>query len=236
MGPPRPTLVLFARAPVAGIVKTRLAGRLAPEGAARLYEAFLEDAARVYVSPGWNSVLYADPDPDDPALALLFGPPWRREAQARGDLGVRLAVAFRAENARGAPVVAAVGSDHPALPRRRLDELFRAVGEGRGRDAAVVPALDGGYCAIALSTRIAPDAAFRDIPWSSPGTLHATLDRLRAEGVSVALLDPASDVDRPEDLDRLAEELAARDPSEDDFPRATATALAALLALAARQA
>lgn len=222
----RPTLVLFARAPVAGAVKTRLAAALGAEGAARLYRAFLEDAARVYAGGGWSPVLYAEADPDDPELALLFGPPWRREAQVAGDLGRRLAEAFRAERSRGAPAVVAVGSDHPALARAALTELLEAV--ARGEDAAVIPARDGGYCAIALSKRADPEAVFHCIPWSSAATLEATLQRMRGLALSAAVLDPSYDVDRPEDLELLRDDLAGRDPMEDDFPRATAAALAEL--------
>jgi rSAM/selenodomain-associated transferase 1 len=222
------TLILFARAPVPGSVKTRLAGVLAPEGAARLYRAFLEDAARVYPGSAWSAVLYADPDPDETSLAAIFGEPWRREAQGSGDLGSRLTAAFEAERSRGASAVLAVGSDHPALPRRSLEELFDAV--ERGEDVALIPAQDGGYCAIALAPRAATSAIFRDIPWSSDRTLAVTVARAREEGLRAALLAAAYDVDRPEDLQTLARDLARRDPADGDYPHATARALARLAA------
>jgi rSAM/selenodomain-associated transferase 1 len=222
------TLILFARAPVPGSVKTRLAGVLAPEGAARLYRAFLEDAARVYAGSAWSAVLYADPDPDETSLAAIFGEPWRREAQGSGDLGSRLTAAFEAERSRGASAVLAVGSDHPALPRRSLEELFDAV--ERGEDVALIPAQDGGYCAIALAPRAATSAIFRDIPWSSDRTLAVTVARAREEGLRAALLAAAYDVDRPEDLQTLARDLARRDPADGDYPHATARALARLAA------
>jgi hypothetical protein len=221
-----PALVLFARAPVAGGVKTRLAAALGLEGAARLYRAFLEDASRVYTGRGWDPVLYADPDPDEPTLAALFGPPWRREAQAEGDLGRRLSDAFRSERSRGADPVAAVGSDHPALARGQLVELFEAI--ERGEDAALIPARDGGYCAIALSKRADPGSVFDGVPWSSPSTFEKTLERIHHLGLSVAVHEPAYDVDRPEDLEWLRDDLASRDPREDDYPRATAAALAGI--------
>lgn len=224
MPEPRPTLILFARAPVPGLVKTRLAAVLAPEGAARLYRAFLEDASRVYVGPEWSSALYADPDPDEPSLVAIFGSPWRRASQAEGDLGVRLIGAFEAERSRGATAVLAVGSDHPALPRQSLRQLFRAVTSGE--DAAVIPAQDGGYCAIALSPRAAPETLFRGIPWSTDATLSVTLDHARRAGLRVAIAEPAYDVDRPADLERLVTDLASRNPAEEDYPRATAAALA----------
>ncbi len=224
------TLILFGRAPIPGRVKTRLAGVLAPEGAARLYRAFLEDAARVYAGSAWSSVLYADPDPDESSLAAIFGAPWRREAQVGAGLGDRLADAFEGERSRGGSAVLAVGSDHPALPRRSLEELFRAVEEGE--DVALIPAQDGGYCAIALSLRAAPSAVFRDVPWSSERTLEVTVARAREEGLRAVLLTPAYDVDRPEDLRTLARDLARRDPADDDYPHATARALAGFAASA----
>jgi uncharacterized protein len=222
----RPTLLLFARAPMPGSVKTRLVSVLGPEGAARLYRAFLEDAARVYDDPRWSPVLYADPDPNEPALVAIFGPPWRREAQVTGDLGSRLSEAFRAERSRVPPAILAVGSDHPALSRHSLQQLFEAIRSGE--DAALIPAHDGGYCAIALSPRAELDAVFDEIPWSSAGTLEKTLERMRRRRMRVGLLAPAYDVDRPEDLERLVNDLAARDPAADDYPRETATVLLAL--------
>ena len=100
------------------------------------------------------------------------------------------------------------------------------VGPRVGEDAAVIPARDGGYCAIALSKRADPEAVFHDIPWSSEATLEATLERIQKLGLSAAVFDPSYDVDRPEDLGLLRDDLARRDPMEDDFPRATAAALA----------
>lgn len=222
----RQTLVLFAREPVPGRVKTRLARLLTAEGASRLYRAFLEDACRVYADPAWTCVLDAEPDPDVANLATIFPPPWRLERQATGDLGARLTAAFDRERALGAAVTLAVGSDHPALSRRSLRLLFERV--ARGDDAALIPARDGGYCAIALSSAVEPAAVFRDVPWSTPATLETTLDRLREAGLSVTLAEPAYDVDRPEDLERLRSDLARRDPAEEDYPRATSAALALL--------
>lgn len=192
-----------------------------------LYTAFLEDAARVYGgSPHWSPVLAAEPEPDHPSLARLFGAPWRRQAQAPGDLGAKLTVAFEAERARGAPAVAAVGSDHPALPIALVEAAFEMV--RLGSDAALVPAEDGGYCAIALGRRVWPALVFRDMPWSTPQVLAVTRARLSSAGFAVATLDAAYDVDRPEDLDRLRADLARRDPAAADYPRATARALAEL--------
>ena len=224
-----PSLLLFARVPDPGRVKTRLAGRLTERGATDLYRAFLEDAARVYLQPSrWDSVLCAEPDPSDPRLAALFSDGWRRQAQAPGDLGSRLADAFEGELRRGAPAAVAVGSDQPALPLRLLDAVFRALAERSS--AALVPAEDGGYCAIGLAAAAPVAEVFRDIPWSTGAVFSETLRRLEAAGVPHRVLEAAYDVDLPEDVDRLQRDLASRDPDAEDFPAATARALAALAA------
>lgn len=221
---PLPSLILFARTPLPGAVKTRLSPPLSPRQVVALYAAFLEDAAGAYVSSaGWVPVLSAEPDPDDPVLARIFAPPWRRERQAPGDLGAKLASAFVSEFGRGASSVLAVGSDHPAMPGKRIQEAFDTV--SKGADAAIVPADDGGYCAIALSRRVEPEAVFRGVPWSTPRTLAATVSNLRAGGWAVRTLAPSYDVDRPDDLERLRTDLEERDADAPDFPAATARAL-----------
>ncbi len=220
-----PSLILFARVPVLGRVKTRLAARLGDRGALALYRAFLEDASRVYAGGAdWSPIVAVDPDSDDPDVVSLFPPPWRREPQGDGGLGERLAAAFEREFARGASAALAVGSDHPALPRRRLVDAVAAL-EGGAR-AAAIPAEDGGYCAIALSAGVPLDAAFGEIPWSTGDVLAATRERLASKGVGLTVLGAGYDVDRPEDLDRLRRDLSLLDPASSDFPTATARVLA----------
>ena len=221
---PLPSLILFARSPRLGAVKTRLSPPLSPRQVLALYAAFLEDAAGAYGSSAeWVPVLAAEPDAGDPALARIFTPPWRRERQAPGDLGVKLSAAFASEFACGAPSVLAVGSDHPALSSGRIRETFHAV--AGGADAAVVPAEDGGYCAIALSRRVDPGAVFRGVSWSTPRALAETVSNLAAGGWTVRTLAPSYDVDRPDDLNRLRADLEGRDAAAPDFPAATARAL-----------
>jgi rSAM/selenodomain-associated transferase 1 len=222
-----PSLLLFARTPERGKVKTRLVPPLSEPEALDLYRAFLEDAAANYISPGrWRSVLEAEPDPDEAILAALFPRPWRRRKQAAGDLGERLTAAFECEFALGAAAAVAVGSDHPALERRQIEEAFGCL--SRGSDAVVIPADDGGYCAIGLAARVCARDVFSEIPWSSSRVLSATRERFGARGIDAVFLEAAYDVDRPEDLERLRRDLAGRDPAGRDYPSATARVLRAL--------
>ena len=222
-----PALLLFARAPRLGLVKTRLHPALGAEGATRLYAAFLADAARTYGPPApWTPVLCADEELEGSDLAARFPAAWCRSPQTRGDLGDRLTAAFEGAFAAGAPAAVAVGADHPALPRRDLERLLARLASGR--EACLIPADDGGYCAIGLAPAVPPGDVFRGVPWSSPDVLCETVLRLAALGIRYTLLPPLYDVDRPEDLCRLASDLAGRDPREPDYPRETAAALEAL--------
>lgn len=224
MGDRLSSLLLFAKAPAAGRVKTRLVPPLSEAQALALYRAFLEDAAASYSSSGnWQPVLEADPDPEDPLLAALFQGRWRRRRQVTGDLGERLAASFEREFSERAPAAVAVGSDHPALELRLLEEAFRRL--AAGDDAVVIPADDGGYCAIGLASRVPVRELFTGIAWSSPTVLRATQQRLEALALRASILEPAYDVDRPEDLERLRRDLARRHPSQPGYPRATARVL-----------
>jgi rSAM/selenodomain-associated transferase 1 len=222
-------LLLFARAPVQGKVKTRLVPPLTVPVALRLYQAFLEDAARIYRVPElWEAVLEAEPGPEHPELVRLFSPPWRLEAQRAGDLGQRLEDAFARAFARGSGAAVAVGADHPALPRTRIEESFRRLAEGN--DATLIPADDGGYCAVGLSAEAPLAEVFREIPWSTPSTLEVTRTRMQRAGLSVAVLPASYDIDQPEDLARLRDDLFSRDATASDYPVCTARVLAEIFA------
>jgi len=225
----RPPLLLFAKLPVPGRVKTRLARAIGADAAAALAEAFLRDAAERWSAvPGFAPVVVADA-PEDPFWAAVFPPPWRIEAQGDGDLGSRLARAFARGFARSRRV-AVLGADHPDLQPAEVGAFLR-------EEDAVWPARDGGYAALVLSKeageRLASGGApaahlFEGIAWSTPRVLAQTLDRAASRGVLLTRFPETGDVDEPEDLAVLARELGARDPSSPGFPSRTWEALRAI--------
>jgi rSAM/selenodomain-associated transferase 1 len=205
-------LVLFGKLPVPGQVKTRLARRLGDSGAAALAEAFLRDAAEAYAAlDGVAPVVAAAPDAADPFWRNTFPAPWRIEAQGDGDLGQRLAGAFRREFRRRERV-AAVGADHPALP---LDGLRRFMAERN----AIWPSRDGGYAAILLERSARALDLFDGIPWSTDRVLAETVERARRAGIALTGYPETYDVDEPHDLLRLRSDLQARDRAAPGFPR-----------------
>lgn len=199
---PRTRVAVFAKAPVPGVVKTRLAPLLGPEGAAALHAGLVRQALSTAAMAGLGPVeLWCAPDESHPFFqrcAELFALTLHRQAGA--DLGQRMHVAFAAGLASGDRVVL-IGSDCPVLDAADLREAARAL---ETHDAAIAPAEDGGYVLIALSKPI-PEL-FTGIAWGSAAVMGATRARLAASGARWKELPMRWDVDRPEDYARLQSE------------------------------
>ncbi len=197
-------------------MKTRLSPPLSKAMAARLYAAFVSDLAREVAGIADEHVLLlagVPPDihldrPDAPsalraALPADFAewPDWPVRAQRGADLGERLAAAL-ADLGAGARRVVLLGADHPDLPPAEVAAAFVALEEA---DVVLGPTMDGGYYLIG-SSRPSPDI-LAAMPWSSPELLRRTLDRAAALGLTVRATRPWYDVDRPEDLAFLEQNL-----------------------------
>ncbi|AGA34525.1 protein of unknown function DUF2064 [Thioalkalivibrio nitratireducens DSM 14787] len=186
-------LLVFAKAPEPGQVKTRLIPALGAEGAARLHRRLVR---RVLAAARASAVgpveLWAASDARHPFFAQCrreFGCALR--AQLAGDLGQRMSVALHAQ----LPALL-VGSDAPGLDAARLQDAAAALVEGG--DAVLIPALDGGYVAIGLA--VPAPGLFTEMPWGGAEVLQRTVDRCREQGLRCSRRPPCPDVDRPDDL------------------------------------
>lgn len=204
---PRPEslrVAVFAKAPVAGAVKTRLVPALGAAGAARLHESLAIRALATAAQAKPASLqLWCAPDASHPffaACAARFGCELR--VQRGADLGARMAHAF----AQCAPLVL-VGTDCPALTSSHLLRAWEALATN---DAAIAPAEDGGYVLVALS-RPAP-WLFIDMAWGDADVLARTRQRIAAAGMRCAELETLWDVDRPDDYRRLQASAIALEP------------------------
>jgi len=186
-------LAVFAKTPLAGQVKTRLAPALSPEESAELYRCMLLDTiARVRQLPV-DTVIFYEGDElffREAAPGVLLIP------QLEGGLGERLENAFSTLGSLGYRGRAVIGTDAPDLPLSFIEEAFRRL-DG-GSDAVFGPAEDGGYYLVALNG--APGTLFRDIPWSSAQVLARSLEKASECGLATELLPTWYDVDRYEDL------------------------------------
>jgi rSAM/selenodomain-associated transferase 1 len=192
-------VIVFAKAPVAGLAKTRLAPALGAEGAAALAARMLHHTLAQAVQAGLGPVeLCGAPDAAHPALvAAAAAVGATLTAQGGGDLGSRMHRAFARVLAQHGHALV-VGTDAPALDAAMLREAAASL---RGHDAVFVPALDGGYALVGL--RRADPRWFRDMAWSTPGVMDATRQRLRDARVRWAELAPVADIDEPQDLVHL---------------------------------
>lgn len=199
-------LTLFARAPVPGRTKTRLAKTLGEVRAARLYEAFLGDIVSRLAPLGALELACAG-DLEHPALRRLaerHALPLR--AQVPGDLGARMAHSLREMRARGGAGVI-VGTDVPTLPAE-LVARARVALEGAA-DVVLGPTADGGYYLVGVrETRIDPSDLFRDVRFSTRFAFADTLAAACRAGCHVAVLPPWYDVDEVDDLLLLEAHLA----------------------------
>ncbi len=222
-------LLLFAKEPAPGHVKTRLVPRVDHERAARLYEAFVTDMTRRLRTDGrFDLAILSDPEPAaSPRLseiASAAGVPIL--AQHGIDLGERLARAIADALALARPFAIAVGADHPTLPKALLHLVADHL--EAGGEAAIVPSADGGYCALGVA-RARPEI-FAGVPWGGPEVLARTLAAFERAGVEPLLTPAWYDIDGPDDLERLRRELATLDPRSGDFPATTSEALRAIRA------
>ncbi|HYQ89024.1 MAG TPA: TIGR04282 family arsenosugar biosynthesis glycosyltransferase [Candidatus Binatia bacterium] len=194
-------IALFAKAPLAGRVKTRLVPPLTHEDAARVARASLEDTARFIVpevAAPWTLFLDGEADAAMQGLAEETG--LSILPQEGPELGARLKAAFRALRERGARRVLAIGSDSPTLDPVRIQEGIESLGVC---DMALGPSEDGGYYLIGTSG--SHESIFDGIPWGSASAAAVTLERARAAGLEVRLLAPWYDLDDPASLRRAYE-------------------------------
>ncbi|MXZ05462.1 MAG: glycosyltransferase [Rhodothermaceae bacterium] len=198
-------LIVFARSPVAGQVKSRLTQLLSSQEAADLYRAFLVDSLAQYASLEVDVRLYMA-DEGDPGVHLYGA---KLKKQCGDGLGERMDHAFRETAAEGYEQMVIIGTDHPTLPTEFIMDAYEALSDVPA--VCIGPASDGGYYLLGMSPLIC--GLFDGIVYSKPNVLSLTLVRARESGASVTQLPVWYDVDTPEDLRRLVSEKTALPPA-----------------------
>jgi rSAM/selenodomain-associated transferase 1 len=192
-------LIVFAKDPKPGTVKTRLFDRFTPEEAAALYKAFISDtlAKARGVEANAHILCYA-PASATASMVEIAGPDWDLVPQVYADLGERMATALRQSLAAGADRVILTGADIPSLPSTHLAQALDLLGDC---DVVLGPSTDGGYYLIGVTAD--HPAIFQNIAWSQSSVFAQTVERVRNAGLSLGLVPPWYDVDTPEEVDFL---------------------------------
>lgn len=200
--PPKAVLV-FAKPPRPGHVKTRLRGVLSAHEAAELHLACVKDAARLVASVGgyrkWLLVAGRYDAAQKLARQAALSTRWCLGLQVGRDLGERLEFAFGSHFTAGVKKVIVVGTDTPWMAPQRIVRAFALLDRV---DVVLGPTEDGGYYLVG-ARRLVPEM-FRGIRWGTAEVFEKTVRALRKAGVSYRLLRRDFDLDRPADLRRVA--------------------------------
>lgn len=204
----RVQIAVLAKAPVAGLTKTRLTPALGPAGAARLQRWFTRRALHTALATGLGPVsLWCAPDTQHRFFrALAHTARVSCLTQSGKDLGERMHAAFLRHCSVGPTLL--IGTDCPVLQAQHLHRAAHALLEGE--DAVFYPAEDGGYVLVGLR---APQARlFAGMSWSTADVMAETRARAATLGLRLREFEALWDVDRPEDLLRLQRWLGDTSP------------------------
>lgn len=192
-------IVIFAKAPLPGLAKTRLIPALGRQGAADLARALLDHALHEAVRSQVGAVeLCVTPPATDAFWQGLHLPQAvHLTDQGEGDLGMRMARAAARVMAAGESVLL-TGTDCPQLGAAQLQQAATAL---RQAEACLIPALDGGYVLLGLTRFDA--SVFSGVAWSTPSVWDETLDRLKRLHWRVTTQPALHDIDEPADLQWL---------------------------------
>lgn len=192
-------LILFAKTPVAGRVKTRLVPDLGEQGAADLARALIEESVRRSVA-SWPGPVSLQVWPDTghqcfEALRRRHGITVSR--QSKGDLGAKMFEALNDAHQRGV-TAAIMGCDVPQCPAETHRTAHAFLAQGR---SIIGPSDDGGYYLIGINPP--HRKCFERIGWGGSKVFDTTLKRAASAGVDLIVLQQLNDIDTMADLDAL---------------------------------
>jgi hypothetical protein len=198
---PTHSLIVLARFPRLGQVKTRLAAAVGTAHALGLYTSFLRDILTRYAATKIPVRLYGTPRVDHDSFRAWLDEYGLADItlhdQADGDLGERMFRALQDTFSAGFSKAILTGSDLPDLP---VDYLLGGLRSLATNHACLGPSRDGGYYAIGFRSSGFTDAVFRSMKWSTESVFAQTLFRFRAASLTVHSMPEWSDVDTLDDL------------------------------------
>lgn len=196
-------LIVFAKEPEAGKVKTRLQGYLSKDMCVKLYKAFLKDTLElVRAIKCFDKVLAYDPSTLEPKYLKTIARDFMFYKQNGRNLGEKMHNAFKFVQERNNVKVVIIGSDSPNLPLNYIKEAYRRLDRS---DIVLGPSHDGGYYLVGLKKPCA--GIFKGVKWSSKTVLEDTVKNIRFLSKKVSVLEKWYDIDDSIGLVLLKEDL-----------------------------
>lgn len=188
-------LMVFTKNPELGNCKTRLASTIGDEAALSVYEQLLDYTVNFASKVNAEKYVYYSKDiqNNDRWDVSLF----RKKKQAEGNLGVKMASAFKENFDQGFEKIIIIGSDCAEINETDIENAFNALEKS---EVVIGPAIDGGYYLLGMRTFI--PSLFQDKSWSTPDLINETISTLKKQHISFSLLKEKSDIDYEEDLER----------------------------------
>jgi len=208
-------LVLFAKAPIAGEVKTRLQPEITPENSARLQEAMIKDSISLMSEiNNVEKIIYFLPIEKKYVFEKFTdGLPFHLNCQNGVDLGEKMANSFHDLFNKGFFRVVVIGTDSPTLPREYISKAFIDLNNA---DLVIGPSIDGGYYLIGFKEKVLP--VFSPVEWGSNKVLLQTEELIKIHNLKLSLLPVHYDIDTIEDLRYLKTHLKLLSRSGEHIP------------------
>jgi uncharacterized protein len=191
-------IIIMAKVPIAGSVKTRLQPEFTPDESAELAACFLLDSLKKAQLFTENTILSYSPRGGETTLRELIGDAVTTIVQSGEDLGERISHSFEIVFAQDFDSVLMIGTDSPTLSIEILETAFSAL---KTADSVIGETFDGGFYLIGLHQ--SNHKIFKDIEWSTPKVFSQTNDNLEKLGLNVSRLPILYDIDTPEDIELL---------------------------------
>ncbi|MCW7487514.1 TIGR04282 family arsenosugar biosynthesis glycosyltransferase [Leptospira meyeri] len=186
-------LIIFAKQPERGKVKTRLAVSIGEDQTLKIYLELLEITKKITSTLSVEKIVYWDHLHLVNTLEFEFGD--SKKVQAEGDLGLKMKIAFENEFRSNFGKVLIIGTDCPFLTKEILEKAYHSLDD---TDFVIGPAMDGGY--YLLGMREFFPFVFDSIPWSTSEVFPLTLEVIQKNKKTVTLLTELNDIDDIFDL------------------------------------
>ena len=191
----RPAIILFTRAPVRGMGKTRLSSFLSQDERVLFQRACISDEIASMRAAAENILVFCTPFAEADAIRELGASDLAFFPQEGEDLGEKMLNAFRKAFSLGYGPCLLAGSDIPEISPGHFAHAFSLI---RENDVVITPTADGGYCLIGMGRPL--EAPFAAIEYGTKSVFESTSEAIAQSGLSLGVTSPIRDIDTPEEL------------------------------------